>query len=251
MDRYPQANGGLLYCLSSKNEIYRKDGTTGDWVQIPGSLSYLKISRYDKTVWGINSNNNVFWLKDGSSSLVQVDGIMGYLDVSPLDGAVWAINYAHLVYYRPGISGNWTQISGVALKYLKVMSNGNVIGIAYADGSLYFKNDKDSPWQKFGENRFTFIDGNSNGTIWGIKDDMTLWRRPYNNGSWAHWFLPFDVKSLNVLENGGVYVLTDESYPIFYFTSDRYFYIPSGITVTNFFGIGNRRIYLVFLLKTP
>ena len=251
LDRYPQANGGLLYCLSSKNEIYRKDGTTGDWVQIPGSLSYLKISRYDKTVWGINTNNNVFWLKDGSSSLAQVDGIMGYLDVSPLDGAVWAINYANLVYYRPGISGNWTEISGLKLKYLRVMSNGNVIGIC-TNSSVYLKNDKDSPWQKLGGDfGFSFIDGDSNGTIWAIKSDNTLWRRPYN-GSWRQWFTPFYTMTLNVLENGGVYAVTNNpANPVFYLTSDTFIPISSSVLVYNFCGIINRNIYLVFLLKRP
>lgn len=215
LDRLPQSNGGLIWGVNSAQNIYYKDGINGGWVYVSGALVFLRISAFDKTVWGINQNYQVYSLIPSDVSKAawyNYPGIkLKYLDVSPKDGSVYGISTDYRLYISAGAGQSWNEAVGMKVRFLRVISNGNVFAIGQSDRKVYFKNTQSDSWVVLdGESGFVFIDVSNNGHVYAIKSDGTTYFHDYVEGSWVNCNMK--LSTLRVLDDGSVWGLSYKDY---------------------------------------
>ena len=207
IDRIPNKIGGLVWAINTVKGVVFRNGTVGAWTSRPGiTAKYLRINPYDLRVWATDTSNYVYSISQTETTWTKENsGIqLIYLDVSKKNGQVYGIKADFTLWVTKGANNGWTQIPGYSVKFLRVISNGNIFAIASTDGSVIFKSSDSAPWQVLsGQTGFNFIDVNNQGMIYGIKSDNSVWNRNYVDGTWVSEGKTFST--LRVLDDGSMY----------------------------------------------
>ena len=137
---------------------------------------------------------------------------MKWVEVSAKDGSVYAVKNDLTLWFTTGVNQGWSQITGYSVKFVRVISNGNIFAIASNDGSVIFKASNTAPWQVLdGQSSFNFIDVNNQGLIYGIKVDNTVWKRDYITGTWVQEGSN-KFSTLRVLDDNSVFAVGVKDY---------------------------------------
>jgi len=215
IDRLPNAKGGLVWSINPSKGVAFRNGTIGPWTSRPGiAAKYLRISPFDLRVWAIDANQYVYsisqtgivWTKENSNIQVTV------LDVSASDGSVYGVKADNTLWYTSGVNNGWNQIMGYSVKYIRVISNGNIFALTSNNGSVIFRANITDSWQVLsGQSSFTFIDVNNKGLILGIKSDNSVWRRDYIAGTWNPEST-MKFSTLRVLDDNSIFAVGVKNY---------------------------------------